>query len=175
MLLRRWEREDVACAREEKGLTIAEAVAWIEGQRRRFEDGAGVSLAITEAGSGDALGLVGLLVRPQPGTVPTACGTGLVFARQSGTVGVGYWVLKRAGGRGLATRAVALLVHWALVDAGMTRVEALIEPENIPSQRVVEHAGFRREGHLRAYLDLELTGHRSDALIYSLLRSDLDP
>lgn len=148
-------------------------MAWIEGQWRRHEDGAGISLAIADAESDEALGCIGVLFRPQPGTVPTAHGDGLVFAPQPGTVGLGYWVLKRARGRGLATRAVGLLVRWALLDAGMTRIEALVEPDNTPSQRVVEHAGFCREGHLRSYLDLQLDGRRSDALVYSLLRDDL--
>lgn len=173
MLLRRWERTDIACVREAKGFADEEAMAWIEGQWRRGQDGAGISLAITEAGSGEALGCIGLLVRPQPGTVPTGHGEGLVFATQPGTVGIGYWVLGRARGRGLATRAVVLLVRWAIEDTGMGRIEALVEPDNVPSQRVVEHAGFHREGHLRAYLDLQPDGRRGDALVYSLLRGDL--
>jgi RimJ/RimL family protein N-acetyltransferase len=83
-------------------------------------------------------------------------------------------MLARARGRGLASRAVAMLVRWALEHAGMVRIEALIEPDNAASQRVVERAGFRREGHLRAYFDLELDGRRSDAYVYSLIRADLD-
>lgn len=148
-------------------------MAWIEGQWRRAEDGAGISLAIAVAGSDEALGCIGLLHRPQPGTVPTSHGEGLVFAPQPGSVGLGYWVLERARGRGFATRAVALLVGWALGEAGMVRIEALVEPDNIPSQRVVERAGFQLEGHLRSYLDLQADGRRSDAFVYSLLASDL--
>jgi [ribosomal protein S5]-alanine N-acetyltransferase len=68
---------------------------------------------------------------------------------------------------------VSLLVRWALDEAGMTRIEALVEPENIASQHVLEHAGFQREGRLRSYLDLQPDGRRSDALVYSLLRDDL--
>jgi [ribosomal protein S5]-alanine N-acetyltransferase len=88
-------------------------------------------------------------------------------------VGIGYWVLERARRRGLASSAVAMLVRWALADAGMVRIEALVEPDNVASQRALERTGFRREGHLRAYLDLDLDGRRSDAYVYSLIRDDL--
>lgn len=87
-------------------------------------------------------------------------------------MGIGYWVLERARRRGLASRAVAMLVRWAIDDAGMVRIEALVEPDNVASQRVLERTGFRREGHLRAFLGLELDGRRSDAYIYSRLRDD---
>jgi ribosomal-protein-alanine N-acetyltransferase len=53
----------------------------------------------------------------------------------------------------------------------LARVEALVIPGNIPSQRVLEKAGFQREGVLRSYLFYE--GRRFDALMYSLLPSDL--
>jgi len=44
-------------------------------------------------------------------------------------------------------------------------------PDNIASQRVLEKAGFRREGLLRSYFEFER--QRADAPIYSLLPSDL--
>jgi RimJ/RimL family protein N-acetyltransferase len=64
-----------------------------------------------------------------------------------------------------------ILARWALTDAGLARVEALVESDNRASQRVLESVGFRREGHLRSYLVLNT--RRADALIYSLLPSDL--
>jgi RimJ/RimL family protein N-acetyltransferase len=118
------------------------------------ENGEGLSLAIADAGSEEALGAVVLLLRPQPASA-----------------GIGYWVVERARGRRLASRAVGLLARWALMDAGLARVEALVEPENTASQRVLESVGFQREGHLRAYLVFD--ARRADALIYSLLPTDV--
>jgi ribosomal-protein-alanine N-acetyltransferase len=63
------------------------------------------------------------------------------------------------------------LVRWALLDAGLARVQAHVELHNIASQRVLESTGFKREGHLRSYLVLDT--RRADALIYSLLPTDL--
>jgi ribosomal-protein-alanine N-acetyltransferase len=65
-----------------------------------------------------------------------------------------------------------MLARWALADAGMERVEALVEPGNVASLRVVEKAGFVREGHLRALLDLGPDGRRGDAYISPRLRTD---
>jgi len=41
----------------------------------------------------------------------------------------------------------------------------------VASQRVLESAGFQREGHLRSFLVFD--DCRADAIVYSLLPSDL--
>lgn len=172
VLLRRWERTDVVCAADGKGFGPEEAMGWIEAQWRRRQDDAGLSLAIADPGSGGALGCISLSRRPRPGVAPRGRPDGLLFEPQPATVGVGYWVLERARGRGLASRAVALLVRWALAEAAVTRIEALVEPANVASQRVLERAGFTREGLLRAYLGPQADGGRADAYVYSLLPAD---
>jgi [ribosomal protein S5]-alanine N-acetyltransferase len=167
ILLRRWSETDIACVEEAsrdpripQGTTVparfteAEGLAWIERQWGRADNGEGLSLAIADAGSGEALGAVVLL-----------------FGRQPGTVEIGYWLIERARGRRLASRAVSLVTPWALTDAGLARVQALVEPDNTASRRVLEAAGFQREGRLRSYL--VFGSRRADALIYSPLPSDL--
>jgi RimJ/RimL family protein N-acetyltransferase len=93
------------------------------------------------------------------------------MARKPGTVEIGYWLIPRARGRGFGSRAVGLLARWAVTEALVARVEALVVRDNIASQRVLEKGGFRHEGHLRSYLVFER--QRRDALIYSLLPGDL--
>lgn len=164
--LRRWAASDVGCVEEAStdpdiptGTTVpatftpAEGLAWIERQWGRTDNGEGLSLAIADAGSGEALGTVVLLLRRQL------------------TAEIGYWLIPRARGRGLGSRAVALVARWAVTDAGLARVEALVVPDNVASRRVLEKIGFRREGHLRSYLVVDR--ERADALIYSLLPSDV--
>lgn len=174
-MLRPWERGDVACAAEGKGTDAAGALAWLEMQVRREADGAGLSLAIAVAGSGEALGCISLNARPRPGVAPVGGPPGglLAFEIQAGTAGIGYWVLPRARRRGLATAGVRLLTRWALADAGMRRIEALVEPGNRASLRVLERCSFRREGLMRDYLDLGESGRRADAYIYSLIPGDV--
>ena len=58
-----------------------------------------------------------------------------------------------------------------MTRAQLARVEALVLPNDMASQRVLEKAGFQREGYLRSYLVFDQ--QRTDALIYSLLPSDL--
>ena len=91
---------------------------------------------------------------------------------QAGTAGLGYWVLARARRRGLATAAVRLLTRWAIAEAGVRRIEALVEPGNPASLRVLERCSFRREGLLRDYLDHGENGRRVDAYVYSLIPGD---
>jgi [ribosomal protein S5]-alanine N-acetyltransferase len=173
-VLRRWERSDVASAAEGKGLDEPGALAWIAMQLRRQADGAGLSLAIADAGSGEALGCLSLNARPRPGIAPVGGPPDgwLAFEPQAGTAGIGYWVLARARRRGLATAGVRLLTRWAIDEAGMRRIEALVEPGNRASLRVLERCSFRREGLLRDHLDLADGGRRDDAYIYSLIPGD---
>ena len=57
----------------------------------------------------------------------------------------GYAVDPQHRGRGYATRAIRLLAHVARVRA-LKRLLVHIEPENIPSRRAIERAGFRLLG-----------------------------
>ncbi len=81
-------------------------------------------------------------------------------------VEIGYWLLEESRGRGIATRvARALAEH--LRAHNIARVEAVVRIDNPASQRVLERAGFTREGVLRSLLRHE--GCRVDAAMYSLL------
>jgi RimJ/RimL family protein N-acetyltransferase len=158
---------DVWCAQEGKRCGRDEALVWIARHEQRRCGGAGLSLAIADVTSDEALGYIGLLYRPTAALAPTAVerGAGLLYEPDTGMAGIGYWVIERARGRGLATTAVSLIADWALAETGLVRVEAFVEPANVASQRVLEHAGFAREGRLAAYL--ALPDGRADAFIYA--------
>jgi RimJ/RimL family protein N-acetyltransferase len=101
-----------------------------------------------------------LLVVGDDGTLLGCVGmTGLDGPR----VEVGYWVAAEARGRGIAPRAVELLLEWARREHGVTRVDLCAHPENAPSQRVARKAGFRTTGERRA-------GPRGESLL--VLRRD---
>jgi ribosomal-protein-alanine N-acetyltransferase len=84
---------------------------------------------------------------------------------------LGYWIDRAVAGRGMASLAVALVCDHAFGEVGLHRVQADIRPENLPSQRLVERLGFRQEGLLRRYLDID--GDWRDHLAYALLAEDL--
>jgi RimJ/RimL family protein N-acetyltransferase len=81
-------------------------------------------------------------------------------------VEIGYWLFAEGRGRGIATRVARALARHAF-DVGLQRVEAVVRPDNLPSVRVLERAGFTREGLMRSLLPHD--GGRADAFIYSLL------
>jgi [ribosomal protein S5]-alanine N-acetyltransferase len=68
---------------------------------------------------------------------------------------VGYWVESQAAGRGVGTGAVALAVDHAFGPVGLHRIEATVRPENTASLRVLAKLGFRDEGLLQRYLEVD--------------------
>jgi ribosomal-protein-alanine N-acetyltransferase len=65
---------------------------------------------------------------------------------------LGYDVAEKVNGRGYATEAVRLVVGYAFAELGLHRVQAGTMLANVRSQRVLEKAGFRREGTALRYL-----------------------
>lgn len=68
---------------------------------------------------------------------------------------IGYWVAKDLGGQGVATAALGLGLDHCFGPVGLHRVEATVRPENLASQAVLRNVGFREEGMLRRYLDVD--------------------
>lgn len=67
---------------------------------------------------------------------------------------LGYFVTQSHQGKGYATMAVLHCVHHAFQELGLHRVQAAVMPWNKPSLRVIEKAGFRREGLAEKYLKI---------------------
>jgi ribosomal-protein-alanine N-acetyltransferase len=89
---------------------------------------------------------------------------------QIGTLG--YWVGEPFQGRGYITEAVKLISRFAFTQLNLHRVEAACLPENIASRRVLEKAGFVREGYARLYL--RIAGDWRDHLTFALLQEDFE-
>jgi ribosomal-protein-alanine N-acetyltransferase len=87
---------------------------------------------------------------------------------QSGQIG--YWVGERFAGKGLMVDAVRLVVPYAFGSLHLHRIEAACIPGNARSIRVLEKAGFTREGLLRSYL--KINGSWQDHYLYSLVEGD---
>jgi RimJ/RimL family protein N-acetyltransferase len=124
----------------------------LELNRRRWDEGISATFAICDAAGG-------------------CVGHAFVNLGNSHRGSIGYWLLPEARGKGLATRAVRLLSRWALRDLALARLGLSTEPWNRRSQRVAERTGFRREGVLRSYAEVD--GRRVDHVSFSLLPSDL--
>lgn len=62
---------------------------------------------------------------------------------------VGYWLGEGAWGRGIVTEALTAVTAEAFRVFDLTRIYALPFADNHASVRVLEKAGYAREGHLR--------------------------
>ena len=67
---------------------------------------------------------------------------------------LGYYIDEAHTGRGYATEAVRLALEFAFGSARLHRVQAAVLPRNIASRRVLEKAGFCREGRSTKYLQI---------------------
>lgn len=120
---------------------------WLGGQR--------AELTIRDAASGHFAGEISLYYGDPLG----------------GEAMIGYGLAPAWRGHGYATRAVRLLAGWVFEQTAIVRLVAGTAPENVGSQRVLERAGFTREGYLRSRLPGP-GGTRIDDILYSLLPSD---
>ncbi|MBX3596972.1 MAG: GNAT family N-acetyltransferase [Rhizobiaceae bacterium] len=89
------------------------------------------------------------------------------------TASLGYWIGARYAGQGYMQEAVRLVVNHAFDGLRLHRVEAACIPTNAPSVRVLEKAGFQREGLARSYL--KINGVWQDHCLYAIVESDLIP
>jgi ribosomal-protein-alanine N-acetyltransferase len=83
---------------------------------------------------------------------------------------IGYWIGAPFAGRGLMTDAVRAAAAFAFTSLRLNRLEAACLPSNAASQRVLEKAGFAREGRARRYL--KINGQWQDHDLFALLHDD---
>ncbi|MFD1745584.1 GNAT family N-acetyltransferase [Rhizobium helianthi] len=83
---------------------------------------------------------------------------------------IGYWMGENHAGQGHMFAALKLVVPYIFSGLQLHRIEAACIPENWKSIRLLEKAGFEREGLLRKYL--KINGEWRDHILYSLLEGD---
>ncbi|GLZ76634.1 N-acetyltransferase GCN5 [Actinorhabdospora filicis] len=84
---------------------------------------------------------------------------------------IGYWVDKGHAGLGIIPTSVALVVDHCFSRGGLHRIEVNIQPDNRPSQRVVEKLGFRKEALHERYLYID--GAWRDHIGYAVTMEDV--
>ncbi|MCB1467689.1 MAG: GNAT family N-acetyltransferase [Rhizobiaceae bacterium] len=134
-------------------------VTWrhrIQRYREDFLEGTALPLFVYENSSGKLLGGITL------GNIRHG-------VAQSGQIG--YWIGERYAGRGIMPEALKLLTKHAFDTLRLHRLEAACIPDNHRSIRVLEKAGFQREGLLRSYL--RINGVWQDHFIYGLIATDV--
>jgi RimJ/RimL family protein N-acetyltransferase len=166
LLLRPWRPSDAAAllaacqdadiarwAGMAQPFMAADADAFIEAADEMWRDGTGAPFAIVEAGSDRLLGAV------------------TRFGPDGHHATFGCWVVPEARGRGIGTRALRLLAEWTFATTAVLRLHVFIIVGNEVSERMVERAGFQREGLLRAW-DILDDGTPVDCVVYARVRGD---
>lgn len=114
----------------------------------------GIRWGITLKGQGEVIGSCGFLN----------------YVSQHYRSEIGVELSKDYWGKGIASEAFEAVITYGFEQMNLQRIEALIEPPNIRSQKLADKHGFIREGLLRNY---EFTcGKFDDLYMYSLLIQD---
>ena len=120
-----------------------------------YDEGTGIRWGITLKDSGKVIGSCGFL--------------NMLPKHQRAEIG--YELCQEYWGKGIASEALEAVVKYGFHHYQLERIEALIEPTNLRSQKLVEKQGFIREGLLRHY---EFTcGKFDDLYMYSIIKGDL--
>ena len=89
---------------------------------------------------------------------------------------IGYIVNKRYQQKGYAAEALSAVIAQAFRE-GAHRVYAECDPRNVPSWKLLEKAGLRREAHFRQNLWFRRDENGApvwkDTMVYAILEDDL--
>lgn len=132
--------------------TEEEALAHIALIEDKIVDNIGINWAITLKGSPKMIGIMGHYK----------------IQSENYRSEVGYMILPRYNGKGIVTEALEAVVQYGFEQLQLHSIEAIIDPENVASEKVLQKNGFVKEAHI---LENELyEGKFLDTVIYSLLK-----
>jgi [ribosomal protein S5]-alanine N-acetyltransferase len=123
--------------------------------RREYAQGSAMSLFIFENGKGRLTGGISM---------------GNIRRGVAQSAQIGYWMGEEHAGKGYMGAAIRLMLEHGFGVMRLNRIEAACIPDNERSIRVLEKAGFRREGLLRSYL--RINGAWRDHLLYAITADD---
>ena len=83
---------------------------------------------------------------------------------------IGYALVPSERGKGYCTEAVKILVDYLFLLKDTMRIQVHTDARNVASQRVLEKAGFKKEGTMRK--GAFIRGEWTDAYLYSILREE---
>lgn len=83
---------------------------------------------------------------------------------------IGYDVVRLERAKGYGTEAVQMIVDYLFLSKDAARIQAFTNVRNLASQRVLEKAGFKREGTLRKAGFVR--GQTTDAYLYGIVREE---
>jgi RimJ/RimL family protein N-acetyltransferase len=93
--------------------------------------------------------------------------SGLMFLEKTGEIEVAYGLAKSHWGKGLATEAAGASLRYGFEELELERIVAVVDPQNVASQRVLEKLGmtYARNG----------SHYGADLKYYEILKSSYQP
>ncbi|PBJ16154.1 GNAT family N-acetyltransferase [Flavobacterium sp. ACN6] len=128
-----------------------DALAHIAMIEEKIETNIGINWGITLRDNPKLLGIIGYY-RMQP---------------ENYRAEIGYMLLPEFHGKGIIPEAVNVLIKYGFENLKLHSIEAVIDPENYASEKVLQKCGFVKEAHLKESEFYE--GKFLDKVIYSLL------
>ena len=132
--------------------TDADALDHIATIDNKIDNNEGINWAITIKNSPKLIGIIGHY-RIQP---------------EHYRAELGYMILPEYHGKGIASEAVTVAVKYGFEVMKLHSIEAILDPENYGSAKVLEKNGFVKEAHLKENSFFE--GRFLDTVIYSILK-----
>lgn len=108
-----------------------EALAMIQMMNAKIDENTDINWGVCLKNSDKIIGFMGFY-RVQPDSYRTE---------------IGYMILPEYDGKGYVSEAVTTMLNYAFNTVGFHSVEAVIDPNNFGSARVLEKNGFRKEAH----------------------------
>ena len=108
-----------------------EALAMIQMMNTKIDENTDINWAVCLKNSDKIIGFMGFY-RVQPESYRTE---------------IGYMILPEYDGKGYVSESVTTMLNYAFNTVGFHSVEAVIDPNNFGSARVLEKNGFRKEAH----------------------------
>lgn len=131
--------------------TEEEALAHIAMIDEKIDSNEGINWAITLKDNPKLIGIIGhYRIRPEH------------FRAE-----IGYMVLPEYQGKGIISEAIKEVVKYGFEVMKLHSIEAIIDPENFASEKVLQKNGFVKEAHLKENEYYE--GRFLDTVIYSIL------
>lgn len=132
---------------------VSESEAAIGRFLDSWRDGSGFHWLLFQDGGSELMGAIGLR-----GEAPR--------------LELGYVLARRYWGHGFMAEAVTAVVDWAFTEPSVFRVGALCDVDNQRSARLLEKAGFEREGILRSWaVHPNISATPRDCYSYSKIRN----
>ena len=165
LLLRRLNKDDVNEVLELRGnpetmkfiprplaKTKEDAMVHIDMIEDKIVNNIGINWAITLKGNPKMLGIIGHYR----------------ISAENHRCEMGYMILPQYQGKGIVSEAIDVVLEYGFNDLQMHSIEAVIDPDNKASERVLQKNGFVKEAHI---LENELhNGKFWDTVIYSILK-----